>query len=387
MCVLWVLGAYGSATADDFGKPPSGLVRILYNDHTVYAKPDTLKQRRVVAAFIRGHQIFVPLRSMFEQMGAAVRASADGKAFTATKPGTTISVRLGSHVVTINGEARPLDVAPMLYNGVVLIPVRVISEALGAYVFWVPDKRVVVVRYMPSPAATPAPAPAPTASAPVAPAPTVTPTAAPIREKPYSAFLAAGFTGGNTHNEFAGGRWCPDNSVVASAAYIFRRLPLAVKVDFRQDPFVTSINLQDAFGAYLTQFSTIDGGTATTSVSLEKQNTLDGRLEFKLADTGVGFGFEKLPDLNWRLSAFGSFFFYPSASGNYTVADTASPNNNVTYKQAYAISKYDVGLAATVKNLPIYLYGGFSGDRYNKRQNAPIDQTHSGPYVGLGLKQ
>lgn len=96
----------------DFGTSPSGEIPILYNDHTVYTKPDILRRRRVLAAFIKNHQIYVPLRSMFEQMGATVTASADGKTFFATKPGATVSVRLGTSQVTINGEKRPLDVPP-----------------------------------------------------------------------------------------------------------------------------------------------------------------------------------------------------------------------------------------------------------------------------------
>ena len=118
--------------AADFGSPPSGEIPILFNDQHVYAKPDIDKQNRVLAALVKGGRIFVPLRSMFEQMGATVSASADGKTITALKSGTSVSVTLGKSEVVINGESRPLDVPPMLYNGVVLVPVRVLSEALGA---------------------------------------------------------------------------------------------------------------------------------------------------------------------------------------------------------------------------------------------------------------
>ena len=63
---------------------------------------------------------------------------------------------VGKPEVLINGESRPLDVPPMIYQGNVLVPVRVISEGMGAYVLWVPDKHLVVVRYIP---ATPPPPP------------------------------------------------------------------------------------------------------------------------------------------------------------------------------------------------------------------------------------
>ncbi|MDQ2738504.1 MAG: hypothetical protein M3Y35_07815, partial [Actinomycetota bacterium] len=200
---------------------------------------------------------------------------------------------------------------------------------------------------------------------------------------------------------------CPNNTYVASAAYMFKNSPFAVKADYREDGYVTSINEQNAFGAYLTQFATIDGGYASVPVFLAKQSTLDGRLEYKIAKpnlyvglgylqtstnygyphlNALGVGLEKLPDLNTSLSVYGSAFYYPNASGNYTVSNAASPNNGITYKQVYAITKYDIGLTYSIRRFPLYVYGGFSGDRYAKRQNAPIDQTHGGPYLGIGVK-
>ena len=63
----------------NFGSPPSGQYPILYNDHHVYSKPDILKQGRVLAALVRGGTLLIPLRSMFEQMGATVSFDASTK--------------------------------------------------------------------------------------------------------------------------------------------------------------------------------------------------------------------------------------------------------------------------------------------------------------------
>ena len=63
----------------DFGNPPSGEIPILFNDHHVYANPDTLRQGRVLAALVKKGTLMVPLRSMFEQMGATVSYDAAGK--------------------------------------------------------------------------------------------------------------------------------------------------------------------------------------------------------------------------------------------------------------------------------------------------------------------
>ena len=382
----------------NFGSPPSGEIPILYNDHTVYATPDILKQARVLAALVKDGQIYIPLRSMLEQMGATVSVSSDGNTISAVKSGASVSVTVGSSQVVINGETRPLDVPPMLYHGIVLAPVRVLSEAMGAYVLWVPERRLVVVRYIP---ATPPPIATPTPEPVVAPLPTPSPTP----EYVYPGFIAAAITAPKTYNEFSAGQYCP-RSYLISGAYAFRNSPFAVKVDYRQDSYVTSDNITDFNGNHFTRFATIDGGVAFTPVFLAKQSNLDGRLEYKIASpqiyvgvgylytstnygyphlSGFGAGLEKLPDLRPGIRIFGSAFYYPTASGDYTIADPLSPNATKTYRQQYHITKYDIGLSLVLGHSPLYLYGGFAGDSYQVKQNAPIGQTHSGPYVGLGV--
>jgi hypothetical protein len=392
--------APAAAASGDFGSPPSGEVPILFNDHTVYAKPDVLKEGRVLAALVKDGQIFVPLRSMLEEMGATVSASADGNTITALKSGVSVSVTVGKNEVVINGESRPLDVAPMLYKGIVLVPVRVLSEALGAYVQWVPDQHVVVVRYIvPTPEPTAEPTAAPTAP----PTPTVTPV--PV-QTPYPAFIQAGFvTWPKNYNEFTAGAYC--KSYVLSGGWAIKNTQFAVKVDYRYDSYLTSDNLTTANGNQYTRFSTIDGGTALTPVFLGAQTSLDVRLEYKILNpwvyvgvgylhasnnygypqlNGAGFGIEKLPNMRSGVNFYGSAFYYPNAGGSYTVPGSSSPNAGNVYQQQYGILKYDVGVAVLLSRFPLYLDGGFSGDQYAAKKNAPIGQTHVGPYIGLGVK-
>ncbi len=411
LLALLLLGSAGVADAADFGAPPSGEIPILYNDHTVYATPDILKRSRVLAALVKDGRIYVPLRSMFEEMGATVSASPDGKTVTATKPGASVTVTVGKSEVVINGATRPLDVPPMLYHGIVLVPVRVISEALGAYVQWLPTRHVVVVRYIPvTPppfVATPTPAPTavPVVPTPVPFVPTPTPSPTPARQS-YTAFVQAAFVAPKNYNEFSAGQWCPEGYLVAGA-WAPNDSAFAAKVDFRQYAYVTSDNVRDTIGNHYTQFATIDGGVAFTPVFLARQSSLDARLLYKVAApriyvgagyihtannygypqlNGLGGGIEKLPDLKKGINLFGSAFYYPAASGNYTIMNPASINAGKTYRQQYQILKYDLGLALATERSPLYLYGGVSGEHYTANQNAPIGQTHDGPYIGLGVK-
>ena len=61
---------------------------------------------------------------MFEQMGATVSWDPGSKTATVSKAGAEVKVTVGKPEVVINGESRPLDVPPMIYQGVVLVPVR-----------------------------------------------------------------------------------------------------------------------------------------------------------------------------------------------------------------------------------------------------------------------
>ena len=396
----------------DFGSPPSGEVPILFNDHHVYANPDTLRQGRVLAAIVSHGTLMVPLRSMFEQMGATVSYDAGSKSVTAQKEGASVQVTLGKNEVIINGESRPLDVPPMMYKGTLLVPVRVISEGLGAYVEWEPSQHLAVVRYLPP---TPVPTPAPTEAPTPVPTPSPTPTAAPT---PSSlGFVQIGYTFGKVYNEFAAGETDKSGNgnggstggfswpTVIAGAYRFN--PFAIKVDFRQDVYDTTNNAIGPSGGPGTAFTTIDGGTAIVDQFRAKQSTLDGRLEYMIANPdiyiGVGYlqaannygypalhaigvGLERLPTFNSGLDWFGSAFYYPNANGTYTQANPASTDFGQSFKQSYNIIKYDVGLDLNFGQSPFYLYGGYSGDRYQtKDQFEPINQTHSGPYVGIGL--
>ena len=390
---MLVLTSVAPSFADammDFGSPPSGEVPILYNDHHVYANPDTLRQGRVLAALIKNGTILVPLRSMFEQMGATVSYDAGSKSVTASKPGSQVQVTLGKNEVLINGESRPLDVPPMMYKGVLLVPVRVISEALGAYVQWVPEQHVCVVRYLPP---TPVPTPPPT------PIPTPVPTPIPT-PTPALGFVQGAFEAGRTANQYAPNQH--DSSAFNGEAGLFFG-PVAVVGAVRQDQYRTTENATDATGSPLTGFQTIDGGFATTPVFSARQTDVDGRAEYEIAKpriyiagsflcvwssygdprlTGGGAGLEKLPDPSSTFGWFGSFFYYPNMRGTYM--ETAGPNNGTSYTQEYQILRYNVGLNYGPSR--IYVIAGFDGDRYTAKQNAPISQTHAGPYIGLGYR-
>lgn len=110
----------------------------------------------------RAGRVFVPLRGIFERMGATVVYSAGQ--INATGNNRSISLRIGSTSASVNGEAQTLDVAPFIIGASTYVPLRFIAQALGATVNWDGTNHVVAI--IPATTIGPAPPPAtPTAAA------------------------------------------------------------------------------------------------------------------------------------------------------------------------------------------------------------------------------
>src|ERR1700687_1012076 len=104
----------------------------------------------------RGGRVFVPLRGVFERLGASVVY--DNGTINATGNGRNITLRIGSTHASVNGEGRTLDVAPFLVGARTLVPLRFISESLGANVDYNNQTRVVSVSLGGAPPPPPPPA-------------------------------------------------------------------------------------------------------------------------------------------------------------------------------------------------------------------------------------
>jgi hypothetical protein len=164
----------------------TGEVPILFNNHYVNTD-DVMRHNRVLAALVRGQTILVPLEAMLKQMGGAqVTYDQTSQIVDVRKPGAHVVFTIGVARVTVNGRVHPLDVAPTTYEGDIMVPLRVLSEGLGAYVQWLQERHLVVVRYgeltamLPPPTPVPTPMPRSTPTAPPRPTPPPPPRPTPV---------------------------------------------------------------------------------------------------------------------------------------------------------------------------------------------------------------
>lgn len=85
---------------------------------------------------IQDGRTLVPLRAIFEALGAQVQWDAEAQSVIAEKRLDIISLVIGDNKLNINGDEKTLDVPAQIIEGRTMVPVRAISEAFGAKVDW-----------------------------------------------------------------------------------------------------------------------------------------------------------------------------------------------------------------------------------------------------------
>ena len=87
----------------------------------------------------------VPLRAIFEALGADVDWNPATQTVSAKRDDVSITLRIGSRILVRNGVDITLDVPAQTIGGRTLVPVRAIAESFGAEVGWNPATRTVTI--------------------------------------------------------------------------------------------------------------------------------------------------------------------------------------------------------------------------------------------------
>lgn len=108
-----------------------------------------LKKNAVIKVMLNGEKILfdvlpsitdgrtlVPLRAIFEALGAEVEWDSAAQKITAKKDDITVSMQIGNKTLTKNEETVELDVAPTIIDGRTLVPVRAVAEGFNVNVAW-----------------------------------------------------------------------------------------------------------------------------------------------------------------------------------------------------------------------------------------------------------
>jgi len=122
---------------DPVPHPVKGQININYNGEYMYfaVKPIIVKGR-----------VMLPVRSIFEMLDMKVEWDGEKSMATAKKEGLEVILTLGSNNAVVNGKTSETDVAPLLNNNRIFMPVRFIGESAGLDVSWDDNTRTVIMK-------------------------------------------------------------------------------------------------------------------------------------------------------------------------------------------------------------------------------------------------
>jgi hypothetical protein len=92
-------------------------------------------------------RVMVPLRGVVERLGGTIQYDAATRVITGAQANLEkqFRLRVGSNQAVVNGQQQTLDTFAREVHGVTYVPLRFVSEALGADVRWDSAKRVVTI--------------------------------------------------------------------------------------------------------------------------------------------------------------------------------------------------------------------------------------------------
>ena len=126
-------------------------VNVYAETKEVTVKVNDVKVESPVPAQIVNDRTMLPMRSIFERIGAKVTWMESEKIIFATKDSLLITMQIDNTVMSVqqieNDEIIKieLDSPPFIVNGSTLVPVRAVAESLGCSVKWDPQTYTVDV--------------------------------------------------------------------------------------------------------------------------------------------------------------------------------------------------------------------------------------------------
>jgi hypothetical protein len=105
-------------------------------------------------------------------------------------------------------------------------------------------------------------------------------------------------------------------------------------------------------------------------------------------ESGMGFGLDKLPDVDRALSLYGNFWTFFNVNGKYTGPTAAGLGgfSGYPFTVAYRLFTYRLGATFNVPKTPFFVDLSDVGDRADVSASGPSDSTHNMLMLGAGVK-
>lgn len=98
-----------------------------------------------VAPILESGTTLVPLRIVSENLGADIAYDGEARSITITKGDKVIYLVLDQTQVKVNDELKELSVAPKSVNGSTMVPIRFVTQTLDCTVNWDSEKQLISI--------------------------------------------------------------------------------------------------------------------------------------------------------------------------------------------------------------------------------------------------
>lgn len=122
---------------NDFLKPAYDIKVTVNDNELVFADQEPV---------IINDRTLVPVRAIFEAIGADVSWLSASQKVVANTADTNVTMQIGNNDYFVNGVKKYLDVPPMLLNDRTMVPARAAAESFGCLVDWDDSTKTVIIQ-------------------------------------------------------------------------------------------------------------------------------------------------------------------------------------------------------------------------------------------------
>lgn len=126
------------------------LISLIFSNVVIASEPikvyvENNKIEMPTTPVVENGRTLVPVRAIFESMGATVEWDGATQTVTGTAKDRIIELIIGKKIALVNDKEVELDVPAKIINGSTMVPARFVAESLGAQVDWDNNTKSVLV--------------------------------------------------------------------------------------------------------------------------------------------------------------------------------------------------------------------------------------------------
>ena len=107
---------------------------------------DSVEKEFDTIPYIKNSRTYIPVRFVTESLGASVEWNGNTQEVTIRSEEAIIVLKIGSNVIKIDGNDFKMDVAPEIVNDRTMLPIRFVAEYLNCEVDWDDSTKTVIIK-------------------------------------------------------------------------------------------------------------------------------------------------------------------------------------------------------------------------------------------------